>query len=173
MKAAVLVEGPEIVLQDRPMPKAEADEIAVKVHRAAICGTDFHAIQGTYTAKYPPVLGHKFSGEVWETGSTVKAFSRGDRVVVEGMIGCGSCGMCHRGVPHYCRQNSEIGFSHDGGWQEYVAVPGQNLHSIPDSMSYDDAALIEPLVCALGAIAKVRISPGDDVLVIGSGLGGL
>ncbi len=173
MKAAVLVEGPKIVLQDRPIPKPEPNEVVVKVYRAAICGTDFHAIEGTYTCKYPVVLGHEFSGEVREVGSAVKVFSRGDRVVVEGMIGCGFCEMCRRGIPHYCKQNTEIGFSHDGGWQEYVAVPSQNLYCIPDSMSYDEGALVEPLVCALGAIGKVKIVPGDNVLIIGSGPGGL
>jgi len=173
MKAAVLVEGPEIVFQERPIPEPEPTQAVVKVQRAAICGTDFHAIEGTYTCEYPLVLGHEFSGEVWETGSALNVFSRGDRVVVEGMIGCGFCKMCRKGIPHYCRQNTEIGFSHDGGWQEYVAVPAQNLYRIPDSMSYDEGALVEPLVCALGAIGKVKMAPGDDVLIIGAGPGGL
>ncbi len=62
MKAAVLVEGPEIVFEERPMPIPEPNEVVVKVHRAAICGTDFHAIAGTYTCEYPLVLGHEFSG---------------------------------------------------------------------------------------------------------------
>ena len=68
MKAAVLVEGPEIVFEERPMPIPEPNEVVVKVHRAAICGTDFHAIAGTYTCEYPLVLGHEFCGQVWVVG---------------------------------------------------------------------------------------------------------
>lgn len=173
MKAAVLVKGPKMILQERPIPEPNPNEVVIKVHRAAICGTDFHAIQGTYICKYPLVMGHEFSGEAWKIGSAVNYLSKGDRVVVEGMIGCGFCGMCRRGIPHYCEQGSEIGFSHDGGWQEYVAVPAYNVYPIPDSLSYDEAALIEPLNCALGAIDKAKIMLGDDILIIGSGPGGL
>lgn len=173
MKAAVLVEGNRLVLKQRPIPAPGPNEVVIKVHRAAICGTDFHAIQGTYTCNLPRVLGHEFCGEIWKVGLAVTAFSKGNRVVVEGMVGCGFCKLCRKGVPHYCKENTEIGFSRDGGWQEYVAVPAQNLYLLPDSVSYDEGSLIEPLVCALGAISKVRIVPGDNVLIIGSGPGAL
>ena len=173
MKALVLVDGPKLILEERLIPKPKAGEIVIKVLRSAICQTDFHAIHGTYPIKLPVVLGHEFSGEIFDKDKNIDYFNIGDRVVSAGIIGCGFCSLCRDGIPHYCKMSKEIGFTYDGGWQEYVAIPSQNIYKIPNAISFDEGALLEPLDCALGALNKARIIPGDDFLIIGSGPGGL
>ena len=136
----------------------------VKVHLAGICSTDLQIVQGYMGFRGVP--GHEFVGIVADGPPTLV----GKRVVGEINFGCGACDACRRDLSRHCAYRSVMGILNaDGAFAEYVAVPADNLHVVPDSISDEEAVFTEPLAAAFEILTQIQIDPGDEVLVLGDG----
>ena len=143
---------------------------SVKVRASGICGSDLPRIMQTGAYHHPMVPGHEFSGEV--VRSSTPGVETGQRVAVLPIIPCGECAGCQIG-PFHCTHYDFIGSRRDGGYAEYVAVPPQNLFRLPDSLSYEDGAFIEPVAVTLHVLRRSGMTPGARVLVFGGGAIGI
>ncbi|MDR2445332.1 MAG: zinc-binding alcohol dehydrogenase family protein [Spirochaetaceae bacterium] len=171
-----IVETPGVLkLAEREIPKVKnADDVLVKVKRVGICGSDIHILHGKNPfAVYPRVWGHEFVGEVADTGAGVKSVKEGDRIVVEPITYCGNCYACLQGRPNVCVDVKVFGVHRDGGCADYVVVPETNVHILPEGLSWDEAALIEPFTIGAQACYRGNVQQGDYVLVMGAGTIGL
>lgn len=174
MRRARLIQYREIIIEDAPIPEVEAGEVLVASKYCGICGTDVAIYLGRIPSIKPPlVLGHEVSGIVEKVGEGVSGIRRGDRVVVEPLVTCGSCYNCLKGDYNQCEKRKVIGVDMDGAFSEYFKAPAERLHPIPDSLPFESAALTEPLSVAVHATKRGRVSPEDHVVVIGDGTIGL
>lgn len=177
MLAAVYKGQGLVTLDERPQPKPDRDELAIRVHAASICGTDLKIIRGGHFRVGPNetrVLGHELSGEIVEVGADVPRWRVGQRVSVVPNIGCGHCDMCRKGLNNMCPDYDAFGINVDGGFEQYMLVPakalsGGNLVEIPEGMSYEEASLVEPLSCCFNAWKDLHVTAEDRVLVFGTG----
>ncbi|MBN2295679.1 MAG: alcohol dehydrogenase catalytic domain-containing protein [Pirellulales bacterium] len=177
---AIRIHGPKDArYEDVPMPEVPPDNVLVRVRAAAICATDIELYDGVMfyitsgMTRYPFIPGHEWSGEVVELGSNVNDFAVGDKVVGECSIGCRRCATCRRGTYQLCPDRSETGLlKQDGGFAEYISFPRFFLHKC-NSLSYEDAAFIEPTGVAINPAKKTHLSPADYVAVMGPGAIGL
>ncbi len=157
-----------------PVPVPAPGEVLVRVHRCGVCGTDLHIAKGNFPApNLPLTLGHEFSGTVAALGEQVAGVAIGDRVVVDINTSCGHCYYCTRGQKLFCTAVLQLGVHTAGGLAEYVVAPAVNLHALPDTVSLDTAAYVEPLACAIHGQDRIGIRSGDRILVIGGGPMGL
>ncbi|MBC2581620.1 2,3-butanediol dehydrogenase [Clostridium sp. DJ247] len=186
MKAALWYEKQDVRVEEIQEPKVTKGTVKIKVKWCGICGSDLHEYLGGpifipvgqphllsgNTA--PVVLGHEFSGEIVEIGEGVTKFNIGDRVVVEPIVACGKCPACKEGKYNLC---TSLGFhglcGTGGGLAEYTVFPEEFVHKIPENMSYEQAALIEPIAVALHSVRIANFKTGDTALVLGSGPIGL
>lgn len=174
MRRAKLVRYQEIVVEDASIPQAGAGEALVATRFCGICGTDVAIYLGRIPSIKPPiVLGHEASGIVEEVGEGVSGVKRGDRIVVEPLITCGSCYNCLKGNYNQCEKRRVIGIDVDGAFSEYFKAPAERLHPISDNLPFEIAALAEPLSVAIHAVRRARVSSEDHVVVIGDGTIGL
>ncbi len=176
MRAAVFKEvGKPMVVETIADPTPEANELVVKVGYCGICGTDLHSTrEGAATVPCDSVLGHEFCGEVVETGSALKSkWQIGDRVASLPFVACGHCELCARGRPFECLQVKLTGLEVPGGFAEYVKTGDAETLKLPDQLSMETAALIEPLAVGLHAVRVSRLAAGSRVLIIGGGPVGL
>lgn len=150
-----------------------AKEVQIRVRYCGICGTDMNIWRGTDRAEKNIVLGHEFCGTIMESGKEITRFSTGDRVGVDPNIPCHSCEFCRNGRINLCSNLKALGVDINGGFEEFCIVPEDQLYKIPDRMSWEDAALMEPVACALNGIERAGIRIGDDVLILGGGPMGL
>ena len=168
---------PGVEVREVDKPSIEADEVLLEVKAAAICGSDLGIYD--YTPAYsrmrlPVVLGHEFAGRVAEVGGEVEHFEVGDRVLSQSVLACGECGYCRDGMDNLCEDSRLFGIHHDGGFAEYVAVPYKLLHRVPERVSFEEAALVEPLSNAVHFVRDVTpVKFGDVVVVLGPGPIGL
>lgn len=166
-----------IALCDIPEPGIEhPDEIKIAVQRGGLCGTDLHIRHGSYGFRPPVTLCHELAGEVIDIGSAVTRIQPGDRVTVlpTASGACGQCRYCRASEFFFCPQRNSVGSMRDGGFAEYCVIPQNLAYPLPQSISYDSAALVEPLACCIKAISfHTNITPGDWVLVSGPGPIGL
>ncbi len=164
MKAIWLQNNQLQLRTDVPMPKAPPGEALVRVVRAGICNTDLELIRGYYP--YTGILGHEFVGIV-EQGSSQLV---GKRVVGEINAACGKCRFCLSAQPTHCENRTVLGIvNRNGAFAEYLTLPEQNLHPVPDSVPTDVASFTEPVAAALEIQQQVSIRPDDRVLVVGDG----
>ncbi|WP_342575391.1 NAD(P)-dependent alcohol dehydrogenase [Paenibacillus sp. FSL M8-0142] len=178
MAAAVLDKPMSIGVKQVPVPEPKPDEALIQVYCIGICGSDVHYYEhgriGRYEVKEPLILGHELAGTVVQTGDQVTNVSVGDRVAVEPGVTCGRCAYCKSGRYNLC---PDVVFMAtppvDGAWAEYVAVRSDFLFKLPDDMSFEEGALLEPLSVGLHAVRRGRIRPEDRVLVLGLGPIGL
>ena len=175
MKAAVLTEPYHIEYKDVPKPVPGPGELLIKTCYAGICGSELHAYKGLHKKRVPPVImGHEISGIVEELGEGVSRFKTGDRVTAVPMYGCGHCPECFRGETSLCSSKTIFGSQKwPGGYAEYCVVPAHLAYMLPDNVSMQDGALIEPLAVGLHAVRTAKTSAGDKVTVLGSGAIGL
>lgn len=165
--------------EEHDIPQISETELLVKVMACSICGSDIAYYFGntplnTPDGKGPLYLGHEMSGQVVEVGSAAqKLFKIGDRVAINPVQQCNACENCMRGEINVCKQPEVIGVSVNGGFAEYVKVRYTNAYIIPDSVSYEDGALAEPLACATYGIKRLDIQLGQDVVIFGPGPIGL
>ncbi len=144
----------------------------VGVRAVGICGTDVHIIEGRFQSARPPlVLGHEIAGVVLEIGNHVNHVVPGDRVTVDQVIGCGKCSFCLRGARQFCPGGAELGFTRDGGCQELLLLPEENVYVLPDEVSLEEGAILDMEVW--GALRKCGVAAGNTVLVVGHGPAGL
>lgn len=180
MKALVLDEYLVLNYREVPdLPSPGAKEVRVKIHAAAICGSDIHGMDGSTGRRRPPVImGHEASGSIVETGREAGRFKIGDRVTFDSTIWCGECFHCRRGEVNLCDDRKVLGVScqdyrRDGAFADYLVIPERILFPIPESLSHAEAALAEPAAVAAHAISITPVRPGDNSIVVGSGLIGL
>ncbi|MFV0437468.1 MAG: zinc-binding dehydrogenase [Desulfopila sp.] len=159
-----------------PLPDPDEMEVLIEVSGCGICGSDLHAYgaeRGYEWVKPPVVLGHEFGGIVIATGSCVTGFAEGDKVVVIGIQGCMMCTACRSGDTNLCLKRKVIGLNMDGGMASHATVKAQHLIRVPKGVDFAQVAMIEPASVAMQALSKVRINPGDRVVVSGPGPIGL
>ena len=173
MKALVIEKPHHAVIRDVPYPEPGPGEITVKVERVGICGTDFHIFAGTYLSPYPLIPGHEFSGVVDKVGEGVTAFKPGNRVTVDPTLLCGECEYCLTRRGNQCVKWGAIGDTTDGAMAEYVKIPAKNAVVIPDSMSFAEAAFVEPVACVVHGMNRLDLKLGDRVILFGAGAMGL
>jgi threonine dehydrogenase-like Zn-dependent dehydrogenase len=172
MRAIVIDKPNEIVLREVETPEPRPGEVRVRSVIAGVCRTDIDILTGaldTRWVRFPVVPGHEWSGVVDAVGEGVTELEPGQRVVCEGNIGCMRCARCRAGDTHLCQRYDAVGFTRSGGWGEYVVVPARVLHTLPDHVSFDAAALVEPGSCVVKALDRARIEPAETVGVIGVG----
>jgi L-iditol 2-dehydrogenase len=151
------------------------NEALLQIKAAGICGTDIHIMEDRFPNNPPVILGHEFSGEIIEVGREVSGYTIGDRVVSEPHKGgCGTCRYCLTGEVEVCRTKRAIGYKIDGSFASLISMPVTSLHRIPENVTYEQAALTEPLAVAVkGVLERARIEPEDFVMVAGCGPIGL
>ncbi len=172
MKALLLKEAKKLAIEEVSLPELKADEALVKVMAAGVCGTDLHLYEGEGGATdsvLPMILGHEFSGIIEKVGSNVTDFKVGDRVCIDPNLYCGECYQCKSGNVHYCLNAQAYGVTMFGGFAQYSVINKKVLYKIPDSVSFESAALIEMVACCLHGIDRTHIQPGDTVVIIGFG----
>jgi 2-desacetyl-2-hydroxyethyl bacteriochlorophyllide A dehydrogenase len=145
----------------------------VEVAACGLCGTDLHILQGEFAPSLPIIPGHEFAGVVAATGSGPIDLREGDRVAVDPSLYCHECHYCRIGRDNLCLRWGAIGVTVPGGAAEYVAVPAANCVRLPDHIATEDAALIEPLSCAVRGYDVLTSQLGAHVLIYGAGTMGL
>ncbi len=161
-----------IWLEDQPVPEVGPNDVKIRIHKTAICGTDVHIYNwdewAQETIPVPMAVGHEFVGEIVEVGSHVRGFAEGDRVSGEGHITCGYCRNCRAGKRHLCRNTVGVGVNRSGAFAEFLVIPATNAFKLPDNISDDIASFLDPL----GNAAHTALSfdlVGEDVLITGAG----
>jgi (R,R)-butanediol dehydrogenase/meso-butanediol dehydrogenase/diacetyl reductase len=177
MKALRWYGRKDLRYEDIPEPTPGPGQIKVKVTLAGICGTDLkeyasgpHMIAAD---KVPLVIGHEFAGKVAAVGKGVKDFKVGDRVSGVGYYYCGECFYCKKGLYNLCVKSDFSGISKDGCMAEFFVLPAYACYKLPESVSDEFGAMVEPLAVSLHAVRQGRVSPGDTVAVVGDGAIGL
>ena len=161
-------------LKEVPKPKPGGDEVLLRVRRIGICGSDLAIYDGREKdLRLPVIPGHEFAGEVVERGPEALGLPIGSRVAVNLVRNCGHCYQCRKGQGNLCLDPNLIGFHSNGGFAEFACVPAGNCHSLPEGMSWEAAASIDPLTSALAAVQKAGVGPGDRVAILGPGPIGL
>ncbi len=176
MKAAVITGVGRAEVSQVPDPTPGPREVVVRVAACGICGTDLHILQGEFAPTLPIVPGHEFAGEIVALGNQVSDASRlrvGDRVAVDPSLFCNECYYCRRGQNNLCDNWNAIGVSKPGGAAEYAVAPFANCVLLPDHVRTEDAALIEPLSCAVRGYDVLKSQLANTVLIYGSGTMGL
>jgi (R,R)-butanediol dehydrogenase/meso-butanediol dehydrogenase/diacetyl reductase len=172
MKAAVFKgAGAPFAIEAVEDPSPGPGEMILKVKHCGICGTDLHFTEGETAVAAGSVIGHEFCGEVVEVGPGVGgAWKVGDRAVSIPFIGCGACAQCLAGQPVWCRQMRDHASGRvRGGFAEFTQIGAMGSVRLPASMSWDEAALIEPLAVGLHGVRRARLDAGANVLVVGAG----
>lgn len=175
MLALVLEEIGKLVLKTVQKPKVVPGSLLVKVKFCAICGSDLRIVDSGNTRVTPPtILGHEASGEVVAVGEGITRFKVGDRVAIGSDVPCGSCAYCEAGIGNVCPINYAMGYQFPGSFAEYVflnplVVEHGPVHHIPENVSYEEAALAEPLACCLNALELCGVNLGETVIIIGAG----
>jgi 2-desacetyl-2-hydroxyethyl bacteriochlorophyllide A dehydrogenase len=171
MKAAYY-EGQETIRVDacRPAPPGPG-QVQIQVSHCGICGTDLHIFHGKmdHRVRRPQVIGHEMSGVIAAVGPDVEAYRPGDRVTVMPLDPCGACPACRAGHAHICQRLKFIGIDAPGALQGLWTVPAHTLHRLPDSLSFELGALIEPLAVACHDVRLGEVRPGEFVVVQGGG----
>ncbi len=182
MKAALWYGAKDIRVEDVPQPTPGSGEVVVKVKRCGICGTDLHEyVSGPHVIpvdephsltgfKAPIIIGHEFSGEIVEVGPNIKKWNVGDRVVVMPLLHCGECYYCRRGLEHLCEQFAALGLQwYWGGFGEYCLVKEYQLNRLPDNLTYEQGACVEPTSLGLYGVRRSGLQAGDTVFISGGG----
>lgn len=173
MKAYVLHEIGDFRCEEIERPVPKAGEVLVRVRAAGICGSDIPRVFETGAHVHPLVLGHEFSGQVVKLGPEVSAVWQDKRVGVFPLIPCEVCEPCQQKRFELCENYSYLGSRCDGGFAEYVCVPEKNLLELPDAVSYEAAAMMEPMAVSVHAMRRTSVSAGESVVVCGLGTIGL
>lgn len=174
MRAQVLTKIKHFDLKRVPIPQISDDEVLVKVKYCGICGSDWGSYNGKYADEVeciPLTTGHEVYGTIAEVGKNAQGIEVGDRVTYDICTPCGTCYHCRIGEPLLCSHFKQIGIHMDGGFAEYVKVPWKNIYKVPDEVSDEKAAFVEPLTACLNASHKMDCTIGRSVVVIGAGLG--
>lgn len=179
MKALVLAEYNRLEIQELPDPQPGPGEVLVEVRACGICGSDVHGMDGSTGRRIPPiVMGHEAAGVVAAVGPGVSSLAAGDRVTFDSMVWCGACGFCRRGAVNLCQRRQVLGvscpeFRRPGAFAQLITVPERIVYRLPEGLSFEKAALTEPLSVAVHAVRLARVELNESAAVIGSGVIGL
>jgi threonine dehydrogenase-like Zn-dependent dehydrogenase len=172
MKAAVVEKPGTLVTKQVPVPEISDDEVLIKVKYTGICGTDWSIFTGKYSAdKLPLIPGHEFSGTISRVGGKARGLKEGDRVTADINMSCGTCFYCRQGQKLMCRDFHQLGIHVNGTYAEYVKAPFDQVHKLPDALSFLAGAFIEPVSCVIHSSKAAQVTHGSSVAVIGCGLG--
>lgn len=170
MKIEVMTAPHEIEFRDIPEPVVSAGQLKLKMMKIGICGSDIHVYHGKHPfTQYPVTQGHEVSAKVMEIGENVKGFHVGQKVTVEPQVVCGKCYPCRHGKYNLCEELKVMGFQTTGLASEYVCVDASRVTPLPDSMTYSQGAMIEPLAVTVHAIHRAGDISGAKVAVLGAG----
>ena len=160
----------EIIFREIPVPAVEKDQILVRIQMIGICGSDIHVYHGEHPfTSYPVTQGHEVSGEVVAFGEEVRGFTAGQKVTIEPQVFCGHCYPCTHGKYNLCEELKVMGFQTTGVASTYFAVDASKVTPIPQDMSFEEGAMIEPLAVAVHAVRRYGDVKGRKVVVIGAG----
>lgn len=179
MRALVMEKYLDFEMKDWPIPEITDTQVLVRVRAVAICGSDIGGSNGKSGRRIPPIImGHEASGDIVAVGKNVTGWSVGQRVTFDSTEYCGECRFCRKGQINLCDNRKVLGVSCDeyrrhGAMAEYVAIEARTLYALPDSVSYEEASLVEPLSIGVHAVAISPIQMGDVVLINGCGTIGL
>ena len=173
MKAWVLHDVNDIRFEEINEPQPATDEVIVSVKAAGICGSGIPRIYRTGAHVHPLIPGHEFSGQVVKVGESADVKWLGKRVGIFPLIPCGRCAACRKQQYEMCRDYSYLGSRRDGGFAEYVAAPEWNLIELPENVSYEEAAMLEPMAVAVHAMRRVNPNPKDTAVICGLGTIGM
>ncbi|MBI4979803.1 MAG: galactitol-1-phosphate 5-dehydrogenase [Spirochaetes bacterium] len=179
MQALVHTAPNRFEMRDVPIPVIGGKDVLVRVQAVGICGSDVHGMTGKTGRRKPPVImGHEAAGIIEKTGSDVTSFKPGDRVTFDSTIYCGVCAFCRSGRVNLCDNRRVLGVScdeyrQDGAMAEYVAVPEHILYRLPETMSFEEGAMIEALSIGVHAVERTLLAKGDTVVIVGCGIIGL
>jgi 2-desacetyl-2-hydroxyethyl bacteriochlorophyllide A dehydrogenase len=168
MRAVQITKPGKMELIQVPKPDVGDCDVQIQVANVGICGTDIHILLGEYEAEYPIIPGHEFSGTVVNVGKDVRYFQVGDHVTADPNIPCHKCPQCKRGYLNQCDNLEAAGVTRDGAFAEFISLPEQVVYPI-DQISFEEAAMIEPLACVMWGVKRVKPAPGDSALLFGAG----
>jgi L-iditol 2-dehydrogenase len=174
MKAGVLTAPNALSFETVPDPALSPGDLLIRVKAATVCGTDIRILRGRKTmgVRYPSILGHEFAGVI--AAAPGSRFKVGEAVCVCPAFSCGHCRACLRGCENLCENLTAVGYGIDGAFAEYIRIPAAgvdrgNVFQMPQGVSFDRAALAEPLACVINGQERVGIEQGDTVVVLGAG----
>lgn len=172
---AIAVETPgRLVLREAPPAEPGAGEVALRVVRGGICGSDLHILHGSNPfAVYPRIIGHEMAGVLTSIGPDIAGLAPGDHVVIDPVIACGQCRSCRIGRPNVCARLQVLGVHRDGGFRTEFVVPAANAIKVPKTLSFATAAMAEPFSVAANVLANTGCDDSDTVLIYGAGTVGL
>ena len=172
MRAAIFEKIGVIQVREVPVPQITDEEVLIEVKDTGICGTDWSIYNGWYSAdKLPMIAGHEFSGVIVQVGKDARGVREGDRVTADINISCGTCFYCVRGDKLLCDNFTQLGIHTDGAFAEYVKAPASQVHILPDNLSFEEGAFIEPVSCVIHASKALNARLGSSLAIIGDGLG--
>jgi threonine dehydrogenase-like Zn-dependent dehydrogenase len=181
MKAVICKGIGSLEVKEVPAPKVEPGGVLIRVMAASLCGTDLRILNFGHR-KIPEgkerILGHEFSGIIEEISPRAEGFRVGEKVAVAPNIGCGACEQCIQGRANLCSQYEAFGISLEGAFAEWISIPAKavsqgNIVRLPETLSFEEAALTEPLSCVLNGLEACKIRYGDALLIFGAGPIGL
>ena len=170
MKQAVMIAPGQIQFQDVQMPTPNDNEVIMQTRRIGVCGSDIHVYHGLHPyTSYPVVQGHEVGGVVAAIGKDVTGVKVGDKITFMPQVTCGECYPCKHGMYHICELLKVMGFQTGGAAQEYFVLPAENVLVLPNTVSLDQAAMIEPVSVAVHAITRGGGAENRRVVVLGAG----
>jgi L-iditol 2-dehydrogenase len=179
MHALVLEAYNALVYKEMPIPEMSDHGVLIQVKACGICGSDVHGIDGSTGRRIPPIImGHEAAGVIVEIGSGVQGFTTGERVTFDSTVYCGHCCFCRQGLINLCDNRRVLGVScndyrQHGAFAEYVAVPAHILYRLPETVTFEQAAMVEPVSIAVHAVSITPVTLNDTAVVVGSGMIGL
>lgn len=174
-RAVVLYGAEDLRLETIPIPSIGPNEVLVQVRACALCGSDLSAYLGKHPRiTFPRIMGHEFSGVIFKKGEKVSGWEMGQRVCCDIDLFCGQCDPCRQGRRNLCVQLRTQGFNSDGAYAELVKVPQHNLYALPDSVSFDEASMVQTLAVAYNGVKRRgEVKVQDQLLIFGCGPIGL
>lgn len=170
MLQQVMTNPKEITFREVPVPEITADQVLIKIMKIGVCGSDIHVYHGKHPfTKYPVTQGHEVSGEIVKLGEHVTGFSIGQKVTIQPQVVCGKCYPCRHGKYNLCEELKVMGFQTTGTASEFFAVDAKKVTVLPEKMSYDEGAMIEPLAVAVHAVKRAGDVKGMKIAVLGAG----
>ena len=170
MLQQVMTNPKEITFREVSVPEITAEQVLVKIKRIGICGSDIHVYHGKHPfTSYPVTQGHEVSGEIVKLGENVKGFTVGQKITIQPQVVCGECYPCRHGKYNLCEKLKVMGFQTTGTASEYFAVDAAKVTALPEEMSYDEGAMIEPLAVAVHAVKQCGRCQRVKIAVLGAG----
>ena len=170
MLQQVMTAPGEIEFREVPVPEPEENQVLVKIRKIGVCGSDIHVYHGEHPfTSYPVTQGHEVSGEIEKLGSGVKGWKVGQKVTIQPQVVCGKCYPCRHGKYNLCEELKVMGFQTTGVASDYFAVDAAKVTPLPEEMSFDEGAMIEPLAVAVHAVKRAGNVEGAKIAVLGAG----